>query len=239
MPWQARLVRVTAFVGPAAQADDIPKWATLIGSPAEAKTIRLGLTHEEGSFRRGRLAVVAQAGVRADIVYAAAIDPQIGALQMLGGLSEAFSDVVPIANRFLEECPETSRVALGAILLEPTNSLQSAHEFLNTRVKSTRFNFDGASDFLYQINRPRPSKTLGNLSINRLSKWAAVRMTLVQQDPSAGTTVPLTETNAASLELDLSTDSSWHGALSVSQRFSLFTELLALGAELSESGDIP
>jgi hypothetical protein len=99
----------------------------------------------------------------------------------------------------------------------------------------------GCSDLLYQINRPRPSMLGGGLTINRLSKWSAAALQVVQIDATRtpGASVrPIAEFLTAQLELDISTVPGERLPSRPSELSEVYEELVDLGLEIAPKGDI-
>src|SRR5436190_1193852 len=68
-----------------------------------------------------------------------------------------------------------TRLAFGAVLAQPTEDRHSGYVQIAKYLPSIRLDVDGSSDFLFQINRPRPSRVgIENLLINRLARWSVL-----------------------------------------------------------------
>ncbi len=100
---------------------------------------------------------------------------------------------------------------------------------------------DGSSDLFYQINRPRPSATpIEGLRINRLTKWSvqiAQRLT-VTLGPDGVVARTIGEEQACRLELDINTAPTFSGMLPVEHLEQLLREMIDLGREIAQQGDV-
>jgi len=109
-------------------------------------------------------------------------------------------------------------------------------------VPGVRFDSPDCSDFLYQINRPRASTLTEGEPVNRLSKWSAAASQTVHLNLlpiSRQTLAPVSAVKIATrLELDISTRAYRTSPLDHSTIPAIFDELLDLGLEISERGDI-
>ena len=100
---------------------------------------------------------------------------------------------------------------------------------------------ENSIDFLYQINRPRMSTNIKGLSINRLMKWAVVRLGLIRfavraDGQTLSTNLPYQF--ACRLELDISTDAEFSGVFNSDSLNAVFDEMVSIAKEISANGDI-
>ena len=97
-------------------------------------------------------------------------------------------------------------------------------------------------DFLYQVNRRRASKTVSGVDVNRLSKWSVAsisQMTLqIQPDPTTLLSKVGEPISAVRLELDINNVPTPDWSFSGESAMQLFDELVELGPEISESGEV-
>ena len=160
-----------------------------------------------------------------------------------------FTDVLPVfSEMMLRWLPfaglDINRLAFGAILRIPARSRDEAYSVMSHYLPFPLSR--GSSDFLYRINRPRPSKALGDGTlINRLATWAAMKVeTVVVSVPigSGGTEAVSREGEpffACRLELDINTAGDRSGALPQDRFDRLLAELAEAAAEIATQGDQP
>lgn len=237
MSWNARSLRLTIF--PAAEGN-WPSWSDVTGAPAETSLTRAGLIQEEGAFADGQLSLLRQIPLRLDLIYSAVLSPtpeSAGGPQSVGQLDAALVVFNPLANYFLVSAPRMLRVAFGLQLVKPSRSRVEAYDILSASICSSKFDFENAQEFSYQINRPRKSTGVdSNLILNRLSKWSAMIERLVIEDLSSGRVATANESYGASLEIDVSTAVDRGEPLQ--NPAELYGELAQLAVEISEKGDV-
>lgn len=246
--WQAESLRVTAFPGPSAQVNDLNWWIEVIGEPPETRISkpRLGEYREEGYLEPGRLVLHLQPG-RIDWHFIALqSEEQVGEkVEPLGPFQEILDVFLqPIARWFtLDTFIPVQRLAFGAVLLQPVKDKHAGYTKLSPYLPSVKIDSVNSSDFLYQINRRRNSRTtMPDLSINRLSKWSLRRFH--SSFLKIGPTQPgIIKTGSQSydcrLELDINTNPDFEGEFDKQKVQEVFDELVALGIEIAREGDIP
>jgi len=129
---------------------------------------------------------------------------------------------------------------MGAVLAQPTDDRTSAYKILAGYLPSLELDAENTSDFLYRINRPRPSVSLVGANINRLNTWSALRATafaVVRQMPEVQQELDLYIT--AQLELDINTTPESARVMDQASLSPLFDELLSVGFEIAMNGDVP
>jgi hypothetical protein len=243
--WKPQQFRLTVFPD---KLFDLPEpgwWVKLLGeSPEERNVKSRELSQvEQGHFHQGRL-VLGISAARVDWTYTAEAAGEIeidlsSGLPTLGGFEDSLNDFRSITDRWLKEmCPSIARMAFGAVLLQPVVSHEKGYELLQSYLPGVKIDPQESSDFLYQINRPRFSKSgIPNLRMNRLSKWAVVgtQALLITAGKSV---VKNMDVLATRLELDINTPQSFEGELSSDKLSTLFGELVELGGEIALRGDI-
>ena len=133
-----------------------------------------------------------------------------------------------------------TRLAFGADLLLPVPDIRTGYEVLSKFIQNCPESPE-STDFLYQINRPRPSESYETLQINRLSKWSVVRLedtriSVSLGDPPSGHVAKSSQFSCR-LELDINTTPS-NEVIPEEAINPLFGELQSLGLEIAGNGDI-
>ena len=175
--WQVETLRTTGFPSPAAPVVASTWWKDLIGEEPETRVLqpRRGDHREEGVLDNGKLVLVVQPA-RVDWLFTVADAHQIEgrSLPAISSLPQALATFHQLMLRWfaLETCPSLIRLAFGAVLFQPVDDRQTGYRRLAVYLPSVTLDPEGASDFLYQINRPRASSEITGLRINRLSKWS-------------------------------------------------------------------
>lgn len=154
-------------------------------------------------------------------------------LPEIGLFTEALKEFKSLMIKWLEQCDALTRIAFGATIFLPVDSHESAYRLLNECIEAVKIDPE-TSDFHYQINRKRSSKTLGEqLMINRLSKWRAIKFNLKVNE------IEVEESFACQLELDINNVPGEQTIIKKESITDLFGELIDLGIEIASEGDIP
>jgi len=149
---------------------------------------------------------------------------------------------------WLKDCPSTVRLAYGAVLLEPVENREKGYLRVAEYVPAVKIDPLGSEDFLYQINRPRESTTVKGMRLNRLSKWSVASFQPVRFSigiPQSQPRQPLVYSHGGTLamacraEFDLSTAAGIQQELPHDMLPRIFNELVALGSEIAQYGDMP
>jgi hypothetical protein len=241
--WQVESMRVTVFpsnVVPIEQS----WWDQIVGVPAETVTSRAkaGQYQAEGDFEARRLTLQIQPG-RIDWSVTPIINAgeEFTSVPVLGPFPDVITSLSKVVSPWLPLAPDVKRLAFGATLLQPVENVRSGYGLIQNYLQRFHPDLEGASDFLYQINRPRPSGThLPGLSINRLMRWSvqvAKRVMLTLGGEGAATRT-LGDEAACRLELDINTAPDFPGLLPGYQLALLLQETTDLGREIAEKGDV-
>lgn len=245
--WQAESLRLSAFPSPATAITEPTWWTDLLGEPPERKISRpkMGGQQEEGPLEIGKLRLVVQP-TRVDWVF--------GAISPKEEEAETFPTIGPFPKTLdtflrlmfgwfgLETCPSLKRLAFGAILFQPVDNRKAGYKQLSTYLHAVKLDPERSSDFTYQINRPRDSTSgVPGLRINRLSKWSVslIQTVAYTLETTSVSLVQGRELSVCRIELDINTTPDFQGELSREQLPGIFKELVDLGFEISEHGDIP
>lgn len=247
--WQAETLRLTVFHSPDVHVAEPTWWAELRGEPPEIKLSRpkVGAQREEGPFEEGKLVLAVQMG-RIDWLFTIAIDkePNAEGILTIGNFPESLGKFLELMQRWFElgSCPSAQRLAFGAVLLQPVESLQKGYRRILEYLPYVESGPEGSSDFLYQINRPRDSHSeIPGLRINRLSKWSVAGLTRMQSKLSVSPPSVMyfqgQEHFACRLGLDINTAVDLKEELTREQLPVIFRELVDLGKQIAQEGDIP
>ena len=231
--WLVELVRVTAFPSPSLQIDSSRWFSEIVGEPAESQLIlpKKGTSREEGPYGNGRLILETQPA-RIDWVLSKLPDEEL-----LGEPSVVFKQFTDLVTRWFELSGPLQRLAFGSILSLPVNSRREGYERLGHFLKGVQIDPENSSDFLYQINRPRPFEANGfQIKVNRLSKWFVSLWQMLEIRAVSGS---ITSGNACRLELDLSTDGEFAGELPKDLLTKILDVLIEFALEISQRGDVP
>jgi hypothetical protein len=206
---------------------------------------RIATLQEEGPFQGGVLTLKIEP-LRIEWLLGKSTETlaEEDTLPVLGRLIETLPEFKALMTRWLAvpDVPPVNRLALGAVLLQPVDTRQEGYRRLSSYLRAVHVDPETSSDFFYQINRRRPSRTgVANLNINRLSKWSsslAMRRMIVA-GPGGVSIAAAQEFHACRLELDINTAPEFPGPLPNEIRAGLLDEFVDLSLEIAREGDIP
>jgi len=134
--------------------------------------------------------------------------------------------------------PNIIRIAYGVTLLQSGADEEATKKILGQYVSTIDLSDAATGDLIYRMNRPRGSKVIPDLLLNRISDWKLLQQLLVQftggQQPISP---PENILNLCQVQLDINTDQHLRDPLDSSKLPELFNELIDLGNELAEHGD--
>lgn len=246
---KAESLRVTGFT-PATWAEPIDElWAAVVGAPPEQinQRPREATANVEGLFEGARL-VLAREPKRTDWIWVVNVDgtaplkefPAIGEFETV---SKAFLTLV---KTWLKRDLSLNRIAWGGVLVLPVANREDGYRTLGDFLPQLKIDPVGSSDLHYQINRPRTSKVIEGLRVNRLCRWSValkqgMSIGLVLSPDAAeavgGPTGP--GFSACRLELDINSDGARKEPFAANQLVPLLDEFVGLAEEIAERGDVP
>lgn len=244
--WEVETIRMTAFFNELFAIDDkVDWWSEATGESPEESTLRPkdDLFQVSGAYEDGSLKLQVNP-VRVDWLYSGVLKET-----QQSGAFVSFRDLHPVLDRFQKiisnwfersTIPPINRIAFGVVLISPVEGRVEGYKVLDSLLP-VEISPEDSSDFMYQINRPRPSASVAGMLINRLSKWSvAVRESMqLAVAPDTAQLVRTGETaHALRLELDINTSGSHEGKFPKESSLSIFRELIDLGIEISQRGDI-
>ena len=243
--WQVETLRLTGFPSPAAPMTASTWWKDLAGEEPERRISqpRRGGQQEEGGLDNGKFVLVTRPA-RVDwlLTIADAHQMEERSIPTIGSLPQVLTTFRQLMLRWfaLETCPALIRLAFGAVLFQPVDDRPTGYRRLAAYLPSVILDPEGASDFFYQINRPRASTSrIPGLSINRLAKWSVPLHGLAAFSAAPATLTLSTPLTACRLELDINTAPDFQGELVRQQLPHVFHELVHLGEEIASEGDVP
>src|SRR5712691_4605478 len=209
--WQVESVRVTAFPRDVLSVEQLSWWDDVVGYAPETVVSRpkTGQYQAHGDFEGRRLTLQVQPGrIEWSVSPITKAEDEESGLPVIGPFPEVITSLSKVVVPWLPQAPALRRLAVGGILLQPVADTRAGYALVQKYLPRARFDLEGASDFFYQINRPRPSTTgIQGLRINRFMRWSvqvARRMTLTLGGGGAVART-LGEEAACRLELDINT----------------------------------
>jgi len=231
--WQVSLGRFTIFL-PSGTVGQVA-FKALTGSSASQTNTQGQVATESGLFAGSQLTVQNQ-GARIDILFAPAPSPSLQGVPLIGAFPNAIQQFFGALPGWSAAMPPVIRMAVGLQLMEPANSVHSANLRLRAFVPQLGLDLSTASDFLLQINYPKPSKTRTTIDINRLSKLQVVQLQQVLITPT-GIQTGIAAV-AAGMEIDVSTPADNLADLKGPGFDALVTELTDIAINLGNTGPV-
>ena len=245
--WQVEILRATTFHVRGSYTLESTNWweAVIEDKPEQVVTRpREGIVQQSGAFEGRQLVFIGRPD-RIDWNLLGVVglpgEPMQG-FPTLGPLSDALGSFRKVAEKWLIVSPELTRLAFGAVLSRRVADLASAYQELSRLLPKVELDSTDSPDFLYQINRPRTSKSPIGIRINRLSKWSVIQGGTISIGIGPGVGPMLASGSphlACRLELDINTAADSFNPIPRNARQVLFMELVELGSEIADQGDIP
>jgi hypothetical protein len=238
--WHTESLRLSVFLNPTTVIDEPRWWEAIVGEPPEDRTVqpKVGVMQEQGQFLNGNLILI----VRPD-----RIDWLFNSLNpgdVIERFENSINDFAPLMSRWLEMAPPIQRMAFGAALQLPAEDRIDGYRKLSSFLHYVRLDSENSTDFIYQINRARPSVSgVDNLRINRLSKWQAGVTKVTEYTVIPGGSTPrigaVEQKFYAKLDLDINTAADFVGDLPENRLQVIFNELTQAAQEIAREGDTP
>ena len=245
--WLVQTLRLTLFPGMGEQieAEKQDWWHDLLGVKASDINIQrdIGYRQETGLYEDDKQLVLSILPDRIDWrVTSSNKMPEPGQVPDIGPCIEAIDKFSKLMLRWLDldTCPSAARLAFGPILITPVATVEEGYAHISTYLH-LNLTAENASDFLYQINRARPSGSIPNTRINRLSKWSVstttwIKGNLVQGELST-LNIPTPPALNCQLELDINNMPKPGSELDQDRLPNLYEEFVKLSKEIIEEGD--
>jgi hypothetical protein len=250
--WQAESFRLSVFLVPSVRANAERWWTRVAGADPEnrnAKPARGELI--ESGFLGGNVLTLSVQPGRIDWFLTPNIFPEgddgstLG-IKSVGPFESTCQFFLRTLITWLNDCPAIVRLAFGAVLLEPVDNRQAGYLRIAEYLPAVKIDPTGSEDFFYQINRPRESRAVRGLRLNRLSKWSVSSyqpLNIAIGLPVGQPGQPLVHSHggtpaiACRAEFDLSTPGGVQDPLPHETLPSIFEELVTLGADIAQQGD--
>lgn len=251
MTWFCQSVRITAIWSDPRPAPAEPSWQAVVGSPPERAESqpRFGTSSEFGPIWDASTSLERRATPgRIDWMFAPVFPQQFAFTLVkwpnIGELEPALQSAVKLVMPHLVQHYDATRFAIGVVALQPSSDKQSSYRQIEQLLPRLNLDLEGGSDFLYQINRPRPSSAIRGLTINRIAKWSTMSITGMEFMVAVGQPMGVVHSAgeplyAAGVEVDVNSAPE-HGrdAVRPHQREPLLKELATQALELVHGGDV-
>jgi hypothetical protein len=242
--WQAESFRLTVFPAPGAGFDHTKWWRALVGTEPDSinNQPKQSLYQERGSLNEQQVLALQIQPPRIDwAVSPAEREEPSPEFPSIGVFPTALSSFTAMMGKWLGVCPPITRFALGGILHQPQVDRKAGYAQLNAYLEGWVKIDPESSDFMYQINRPRPSQAAtSDLLINRLTRWAVTlhRSFLIAPEQGEPSVTTVGRQSACRLEFDINNAPTLKGPLPSDKLGALLAEFGDLAVEIAERGDV-
>jgi hypothetical protein len=238
--WQVEHLRFTVL-GEVAPLDPAGAWREITGVEPEvvANQPKRGLVQVQGKLDDQRRLALQVQHRRVDWVLGPANVENLPAegFFAISALPTALDDFSDMLNRWLPSWPSAERLALAGVMHQPQADRVAGYKQIQDYLPAITLDLE-SSDFLYQINRPRPSQTgIPDLRINRLTKWSVAVLTHLSGSDLTRLS-EVSQRHACRLEFDINTAADFRDPLSQKSFPAILAEFAALVRELVERGDV-
>ena len=242
--WDAVALRMTAFPAPGSDTMGHGWWDSVVDEPPEHRNEqpRTGEVVEYAKHGKGRLELRINPASLTWIHHITEVQPQ-EKFEALGEFQSNCEEFCALMDKWsnLDTVPNLVRLAFGAVLIQNAQSQEEGFVRLGKYIQSVKIDPSNSSDFLYQINRRRPSKlNIDGLEINRLMKWSVGQIKILMTHPDGRASfIPVPSESIVQLEVDINTFPDFEGEIPRGHFSKVFEELVELGTEIADKGDIP
>ena len=246
--WRAQLFRATAYTTKNYGVEASKWWDNVVGEPPESKTEKLkeSILSLEGPCGPYRLLLNCTLH-RIDWILAGELklDQEMPEIPNLGDYTVVLKFFSDRLSPWFNSAPPVLRLAFGPVLVIPVDDKVSGYKAIQRYLPSLKLDAEASSDLLYQINRPRQSNVVTDLTINRLQKWSVARLQRFAMSAEVGLQLQLLQAatyepafNGCRLELDINTSADVTEPLPAKSVRPLYEELVHLATEITDRGDI-
>jgi len=204
---------------------------------------------EAGPFSTGRVSVGYQPGrielVLMPLMPLAPDQINLSAEQLrqrhIGDFGLAMDNVLPTARKMFRPDMVMQRLAIGVVLLHPVESPEDGYKVLRSILPLARVIPEAGRDFSCQLNVPITLSVTGipDIQINRLLKWNAGRVQLLNMVGGAGASTQIVggaEFNVVRVEMDINTQADLAFALSPQNILEVIDHLAAQARAIAANG---
>ena len=237
--WQIESIRVTAFVNGQLNPEMLETWLKQVSENSPSQINKkpssfTGVSRSTAGFLRTNWNAN-----RLDVILSSDEPQHSEPIAPISDLDSLFQRFV-IRIKEIGELTLVDRIAFGLFLTFQVSSESEGLDILSPNIRG----FDiplSARDFLYRVNYPYKSNTVGGLSINRLAAWAVGHKQLIEfQINPDGSQVQknISESpTAISLELDINTDQDTHLNADLDQLSKVLVELENIAVKVANYGE--
>lgn len=238
--WHAQYLRFIVFTSESQLSTDRNWWKELTNEDPESDTKTKKDRSQLGGFLDGQLSVtVDPVRIQWTLLTPFSLE-DFGEIGLLGAFHDRIGPFTDLMKQWLKVSPPIRRLAVVATLFKPMPSREAAYRHLDEILEVVDVD-PATSDFLYRVNRIRPSKSgVTDLVINRLATWGAVKI-LTEVRPLSSIDKEFScsrdEKQFCHLELDISTSVERKEPIPSESLDLIISELAEVAKETAQHGD--
>jgi hypothetical protein len=235
--WLTESLRCSLFTADPLSRPDISFHQLSATSPEQiSERPAQNVRQEIGTIQAYRVACISQPG-RVDIVLSMPPPKEPPSLINIGEFQDVVSALRTLLKEWWKSRPAVIRAALAPTLLRRFAEKLESRTQLRKLLPTVTFNPEHDQDILWQINRPRTSKTVEGLPVNRLAKWQVLEVRNIQIAQTGSVVMLPIPEYLIHLELDINTASDNQTPFDPGKLPPLVDELSALAQEIMDKGD--
>ena len=195
--------------------------------------------YQKGTFANYNLTIISLTD-QIDLVLSGEQIPSAPNTNKVSSLSSTLEPFLDVVSLWLNICPLITRLAFGASLIMQSSDKDASLKKLLQFLPDLHLNSSEVSDLVYQINRPRDSKSWPAVKINRLSTWSMPKANVIKMTEDALEPKLSSEQKQRVCKLDLDINTAYvKSGIPKCSICSIFQELVKLGREIAKDGDLP
>lgn len=238
--WQCQYLRLIAFPLASQVTAAQNWWERLTGVERDSSVTRKQQREDVGTFDGTTLSLLIdplriQWTAMAPVVQ---LEDRPGGFPVIGSFLQRKQWFCELMNKWMSVAPPINRLAFAGLFLLPVERPEAAPDTLNCYLRAVDVG-PTEGDFLYRINRRRPSDSgVPGLEINPLRTWSVLKLIQKMGTPEeiVSRGGQSSEITACALELDINTVPT-EGQLGQERLSALFTELVEVGVRIATTGD--
>jgi hypothetical protein len=236
--WQLEFARVIAFPGEPALGLKQTWWQVVASAQPDDYTLTQtkGSHEERGTFQDVGLSLTIEHHRIEWLVEPLGTPAEAdGRLPTIGPFRERIPWFASLMAPWLADlAPPVLRLAFVCKLLQPADTQEEVYRVLQRLLPRVNLT-PRPNDFLFHVNRRRNSRAVGGVEINRMSTWSKLNV-LLSVEPGKPFTWP--EKGYSAVQVDINTAPEKGELLPAKALPGLFAELVGLGLEIGERGDV-
>lgn len=223
-------------------------WKALLGTEPDESVKKRGEMEDKGQVNQCTLSLKVEINRITWTVLPPADPLGLPSLAMptAGGFIERSNWFQGLISNWLRSSPlPFKRIAFACSLIRNTDGHKAGYQLLEKYLRGNVKIDPSSSDFLYRVNRKRPSQTVSGLLINRMSSWSVRRFSvqILEHIPTAVQQPAPQQLQevlyGCGVDIDVNSHQERLDEIPAEKLIDLLQELRNLAQEIADQGDIP